>query len=62
MYIIDIIEISKSLELNKCIHKKNWKCLFKCFLWFFKVQCVQEYQGVMFLMVPSKDGLALIDY
>jgi hypothetical protein len=54
--ILDIIKISKSMEPNKCIHKKSLKCLFKCFLW------VQENQGLMFLVVPSKDGLALIDY
>ncbi len=28
--IFDIIEISKSMEPNKCNHKK--KCLFKCFI------------------------------
>jgi hypothetical protein len=50
------------MEFNKCIHKKNWIFLFKCFLWFFKVQGIQENQGLMFLVVPSKDGLALIDY
>jgi hypothetical protein len=46
--IIDIIEILKSMELNKC--------LFKCFIWFFKVRWVQENQVVMFLMVWPKDG------
>jgi hypothetical protein len=35
--------------------KKLWICLFKCFLWIFKVQWVQENQGVRFLMVPPKD-------
>ncbi len=38
--------------------KKLWKCSFKCFLWFFKVQWVQENQSVKFLVVPPKDGLA----
>jgi hypothetical protein len=30
------------MEPNKCIQKKLWTCLFTCFLWFFKVQWVQE--------------------
>jgi hypothetical protein len=47
------------MEPNKCIHQKHlWKYLFTCFLWFFKVQWVQENQSVMFLMVPPKDGFA----
>jgi hypothetical protein len=45
------------MEPNKCIIKKLWKCLFKCFLWFFKVQWVEENQGVTFLVVPPKDVL-----
>jgi hypothetical protein len=36
----------------------SWKCSFKCFLWFFKVRWVQKSQGVTFLVVPPKDGLA----
>jgi hypothetical protein len=40
--------------------KQLWKCSFKCFLWFFKVQWVGENQGVMFIMVPPKDMDALI--
>jgi hypothetical protein len=54
--ILDIIEISKSMEPNKCIQIMFlWKCSFKCFLWFFKVWWVQENQGVTFLMVSPKD-------
>jgi hypothetical protein len=57
--IFDIIGVSKSIEPNKCIHKNNFmEMFFKCFLWFFKVQWVQENQGVTFLMVPPKDRLA----
>jgi hypothetical protein len=40
--------------------KKLWKYLFKCFPWFFKVWCVQENQGVTFLMAPFKNGLVLL--
>jgi hypothetical protein len=36
------------------------KYLFKCFLWFFKLQWIQENQGVTFLMVSSKDGLVIL--
>jgi len=37
--ILDMIEISKSIERNKCTHETNLqKKLFKYFLWFFKVQ------------------------
>jgi hypothetical protein len=57
--ILDIIKISKSMEPNKCIAKQLWKCSVKCFLWFFKVQWVQENQGVIFLVVPPKDGFTL---
>jgi hypothetical protein len=57
--ILDIIEISKSMEPNKCIQNLFlWKCLFKFILSFFKVWWVQENQGVMFLVVLPKDGLA----
>jgi hypothetical protein len=41
--------------INVLINKKIWKYLFKCFLWIFKVQWVQENQGVTFLMVSPKD-------
>jgi hypothetical protein len=37
--------------INVLIEKHLWKKLFKCFLWFFKVQWVQENQGVTFLVV-----------
>jgi len=57
--IIDIIEISKSIEPNTCIQKKLWKCSFNCFLWFFKVQWVEENQSMTFLVVPPKDMDAL---
>jgi len=40
--------------------KKLWKYLFKCFLWFFQVQWVQENQGVTFLMASFKNGLVLL--
>jgi hypothetical protein len=53
--ILDIIEISKYMELNKLIQKNLWKCSLKCFLWFFKIWWVYENQGVMFLVVPPKD-------
>jgi hypothetical protein len=43
--------------INVLIKKK--KHLFKCFLWFFKVQWVEENQSVTFLGVLPKDGLAL---
>ncbi len=43
------------------LNKFLWKYLFKCFLWFFKVQWVHENQGVMFLVVSPKDGLALVE-
>ncbi len=47
------------MEPNKCTHEKNLgKYLFKTFLWFFKAHRVQENQGVMFLVVPHKDGFA----
>jgi hypothetical protein len=57
--ILDIIQISKFVKLNKCIHEKKWQHLFKCFLWFFKVWWIQENQGVMFLVVPLKDEFTL---
>jgi hypothetical protein len=39
------------MEPNKCTHyNKLWIYLFKCFIWFFKVQWIQKNQGVM---VPS---------
>ncbi len=56
--ILNIIEVSKSTELNKCTKKNLWKCSFTCFIWFFKVRWVQENQGVTFLVVSPKDGLA----
>jgi len=46
----NIIEISKSTEPNKCIPKKNYENIH----WW-----VQENQGVMFLVVPPKDRIAL---
>jgi hypothetical protein len=52
--IVDISEILKFMKPNKYIQKKLWKYSFKCFLWFFKVQQVQENQGVMFLVIPLK--------
>jgi hypothetical protein len=59
--ILDIVEISKSMEPNKCIQKKFvWKCWFKCFLQFFKVLWVQENQGVTFLVIPPKDKTTLL--
>jgi hypothetical protein len=53
--ILDIVEIKKSMEPNKCILIKNklWKYLFKCFLWLLKVQWVYK-------MVPPKDGFAFV--
>jgi hypothetical protein len=57
--ILDIIKISKSMELNKCIPKKLWKCSIKCFLCFFKIRWVQENQSVTFLVIPPNDGFAL---
>jgi hypothetical protein len=47
-------------NLINVLIKKIWKYLFKYFLWFFKVQWVQENQGVMFLVVPPKDGLTCL--
>jgi len=44
--------------INLFIKKYLWKCLFKYFLWFFKVWWVQENQSVTFLVVPPKDMLA----
>jgi hypothetical protein len=55
--ILDMIENSKFIEPNKYIHSKIIIYLLKCFLWFFKVQWVQENQGVTFLVVPPKDAL-----
>jgi hypothetical protein len=56
--IFNIIEISKSMEPNKCIPNFcSWKCSFKCFLWFFKIRWVQKNQGVTFLVVPPKDKI-----
>jgi len=56
---LDIIEISKSIELNKCTHKKNSEKIYLNVSYdFLKFWWVQENQGVTFLMVPPKDGLA----
>jgi hypothetical protein len=57
--IFNIIEISKSMERNKCTHLKKilWKYLFKCFLWFFKVRWVYEIKVWWFLVVPPKETL-----
>jgi hypothetical protein len=56
--ILDIIEISKYMEPNKIMQIFLWKCSFKCFLWFFKVQWVQENQGVTILVVPPNDKIS----
>jgi hypothetical protein len=48
------------MEPNKCIQFFIlWKYSFKSFLWFLKIWWVREKQGVMFLMVPSKDRITL---
>jgi hypothetical protein len=52
--ILDISEISKSMEPNNV--KNLWTYLFKCFLWFLKVWWVQENQGVMTIVVAPKDA------
>jgi hypothetical protein len=56
IFFFDIIEISKSMEPNKCTLKKKMKIFI--YVWFFKVQWVKKNQGVTFLMVPPKDGFA----
>jgi hypothetical protein len=59
--ILNIIQVSKSIEPNKFSPQKNlWKCSFTCFLWFFKVWWVQENQGGTFLIIQPKDGCAQI--
>jgi hypothetical protein len=53
IYILLILLKFQNLwNLINVFMKKNWKCLFKCFLWFFKIQWVQGNQAVMFLVVP----------
>jgi hypothetical protein len=59
--ILDIIEISKLWNLINVFKKKfNENVHLSVFLIFFKIQWVQENKGMMFLMVPPKDKIALI--
>ncbi len=53
--ILNIIEFQNLWNLINVFIKKY---LWKYFLWFFKVWWVQENQGVMFLVISLKDGLA----
>ncbi len=53
--IIDIIEISKSMEPNKCIQKKNYENVHLSVFYDFS-----ENQNVTFLVVPPKDRIALV--
>ncbi len=48
--------------INVFIKRNLWKCSLKSFLWFFKIRWVEKNQGVMFLVVPPKDGLAYKSY
>jgi hypothetical protein len=53
-----VLRFQNLWNLINVLKNNLWKCSFTCFLWFFKIKWVQENQGVTFLVVPPKDGLA----
>jgi hypothetical protein len=59
--ILHIIEISKSMKYNKCIHKNNYDNVHLSVSYdFSKFDGSKKYQGVTFLVVSPKGGLALL--